>query len=226
MSGVYFALLTSTNKGLTVIIEALCDYRPVVIYGIKFEGKMVYVGATSRGVKARIVGHFNNAVSDRGRLRITCPKLYGFFRANPDRSKYSVAVLDQCSAEHASASEMNFVEKYDTLHNGLNANTGGNWARGDQHYMYGKPAPAKAVAASVAARTGKKLSPEHIEAIRKGNARADRKDCKPVIRGDGQEFYGVAEAARALGVTKGAVNFALKKGTKCQGFEFKYLVSR
>lgn len=203
-------------------IVPLCEYRPVVIYGIEFEGKVVYVGATTRGLKARIVAHFNHAQSDKGRLRSTCPKLYPFIRSNPDKERYRILVLDQCALSDSAAREQHFVALYDTKNQGLNANKGGNWASAEEHYLYGNKVARHIVDASVAARIGKKLSPDHIEAIRQGNARPGRKDARPVIRDDGVEFYGITAAARDLGVHRGSILYSMKKGTKCKGHTFRY----
>lgn len=198
-----------------------CDYKPIIIYAIEHRGKIIYVGQTSRGVKARIGQHFAHATSSVGRLGRTCPLLYEFIRQNPERDNYRILILEQTTRADAHARERHFIAMHDTQKNGVNVTAGGVIA-GEEHYLHGKHVAHHIVDASVAARVGKKLTPEHVEKIRKGNAKADRKDCRPVVRDDGVEYYGVAEAARQNDVNHNAIVQSLKKGYRASGHVFRY----
>jgi hypothetical protein len=181
-------------------VECFSGYKAVTVYGIKFRGRMIYIGITTASVNQRVYKHFSQA--RKPQARDACPKLYAHIRANPDLSQYSISVLDQCTREEAEGYEQKYIARYDTLENGFNKTKGGNWAKGSDHYLYGKHVAAHIVEASVRARLGKRLSEEHKEKLRR--AHLGRKDqSKPIRCLDTDEIFpSIAETARAHNISK------------------------
>jgi len=192
--------LTTMGAFMKMKIECFDGFKAVTVYGIKFRGRMIYVGITTNSVNQRVYKHFSQARSPQD--RDACPELYGHIRANPDISEYSISILDQCSREDAETVEKAYVEKYDTWRNGFNRTKGGNWPRGSDHYLYGKHVAKHIVEASVKSRLGKRLSEQHKAKLRE--AHLGRKDqSKPIRCIDTNEvFPSIAEAARVKNVSK------------------------
>lgn len=185
---------------LRIPIESFEGYKAVTVYGIKFKGKVVYVGITTGSVKQRVFKHFSHARSLQ--KREACPKLYEHIRNNPELVDYSLSILDQCTRDQGEEREKFFIEKYDTLENGLNKTSGGNWSKGSDHYLYGKRVDRHIVEASVAARIGKKLSDEHKAKLRA--AHVGRRDMShPIVCLDtGEIFPSISEAARLKNISR------------------------
>lgn len=151
------------------------NYEPIVVYGLKFLDRVIYVGQCEGSVKQRVYKHFSNALRSSGRGPQLCPKLYEFIRNNQSKDDYTLVILERTNRENVSARERHWIAEFDTKNNGMNVTAGGRTTSGSDHYLYGKPACKAAVAASVKARLGKKLTPEHIAKIRQGHQRRENK---------------------------------------------------
>lgn len=195
----------------------------VFIYALTIRGKIMYVGQ-SINITKRMRQHQRAARTGVGGMK----KLYDVLSAIPGRD-WDMVALDSCAQEDAKALETHFIKLYRTAETGLNTTPHGFGGRqagcqnpsGSDHYSYGR-SPVFAVAASVASRTGRNLTPEHVEKIRKGNSKVDRKDCRQVVRDDGVEYASVGRAAKDLGVTSAAISMSLSKGYKAAGHNFRY----
>ena len=167
-------------------------------------------------------------------------KKYGW-----DGFNHIVYATDLTESE-ASEMEQRLIKEYDTLNydHGYNMAQGGFKNRaleGELNPFYGK-VPEAAVAASVAARTGKKLSEEHKKKISestkgqkhtkeqiekfslavKGRPRGRGTDCKnsrKILCSETGVIYDSARIAAAnLGVSPSAITNAIKRGQKCCGY--------
>lgn len=152
-------------------MEIIGEWKSTTVYAIEHLGKIVYVGKTSVGLKARIHSHWGHANSTNPRQRNLCPKLYPYLRANPNKDEYSIRVLGQFTGTEADEKEIYFISFYDTRFSGLNSAPGGNSSCGSDHYLYGKKVSRHVVEASIAARIGKPLSEEHKAKQREAAAR-------------------------------------------------------
>jgi len=85
--------------------------------------------------------------------------------------------------------------------------------------MKGRKPSAKTVAASVAARTGKKLTDEHKQKITATTV--NRKAVRVVETG--QVFESITAASKALMVSEASVNQAIRKGCCCKGNHLQFL---
>jgi len=144
-----------------------------LVYGLESEGKIVYVGVTINDVRQRISKHYQSAhLGYRG-----AKKLGPWLLTDP---KFSIKPIEYCPVDDKFIREKYWIDFYDTINNGLNSEPfvdapgrakGCSNPSGKDHYMFGKPACKSAIKASVAARTGKKLSEEHRQKMREGHAR-------------------------------------------------------
>lgn len=95
----------------------------VTIYGIVFEGKVIYVGQ-STSPRLRFLKHQSNA---RLGSKIV-PKLYDHMRQY-DPSGYSHVDLEICDADEASQKESEWIKRYDTVKSGLNVHSHQRYTR-------------------------------------------------------------------------------------------------
>lgn len=143
------------------------------VYGIESEGKILYVGVTTMDIRRRMSNHYDCAFKGRRGAK----KLGQWLLNKP---VFSVKILEYCPFETRFETEKKWINHYDTINNGLNSEhfvdapgrpKGCKNPSGKDHYLYGKPACSKAIAASVAARKGKPLSEAHKQAQREGHLR-------------------------------------------------------
>ncbi len=191
----------------------------VIIYGIKFQDKIVYVGQTTSTAEKRLSKHLSLARCGKN----FCPKLYNHMRKN-ELMGYSTTVLDACSLVDSEAREKYWIAEYKTYENWLNCHPGGNQARGKDHYSFGIR-PDAAIAASVAARVGKKLSPELI--AKKRLIRLGQKQPENYIAiicdQNGKTYESQDAAAKDLGIFNANISACLRgKTSAASGFTFKY----
>ena len=196
------------------------------VYVIKFKGEILYVGVTKLGINTRLKHHFARLGAETKGI----PKLYEHMAKN-NREDYSIEHVTWCKNKKiALRTEQFFIQKHNTIENGLNSPLPRGHGRpkgcsnpsGEDHYLFGKKLPEKVRQAVVLAQTGRKHSQETIEKRRRSNMKADRKDCKPVVRDDGVEYYGLAEAARKNNVTPNAIRIAMRKNQNSNGHKWKY----
>lgn len=196
-----------------------------VIYGVTINGVVVYVGQTDNAWR-RYREHATRMHHEDASPRA----LYQRLRAANGKN-WDLVGLETCAANRANARESYWIRKLGTAkEGGCNKSDRACGGRekgctnptGADHYLYGKSVARHIVDASVAARKGKKLAPEHVEAIRLGNIEADRKDRKVVLREDGARFVGRGAAAASVGVSTSAITQAIKRNTRSGGFYWRY----
>lgn len=187
------------------------------IYAIKFKGEIVYVGVTKAGVTRRVYNHFRDALSSTLNAN-NCPLLYPHIRENPNYNDYEVDVLEQCKTVEAGDREKYYIAKFSPR---LNATMGGVPC-GPQHYLYGRKVDTHTYQASVAVRIGKPLSEAHKQKLREVHARRAKRAEYAVTREDGKIYAAMSLAAIDMGVTKSAIHQAIRHGSRCGGFKFKY----
>ena len=201
-------------------MKTTADY-PVKIYGIEFEGRIVYVGSTTISLAQRLASHYTMALRHK-----KTNKFHSWLREKMPEIK--IVELQKCIASTRYLIESELMRIHNTIENGYNSEhaehsgrpKGCKNPRGSEHYLFGKKMPDHVTEASMKARLGKPISEEHKRRLREGHIAAGNSQ-KRVLRSDGVEFPSMKAAAIALGVTGEAVGVACKKGTKCRGFGFK-----
>jgi len=192
------------------------NYKPITVYGISYEGDMIYIGVTSMSVRSRMSQHFRRPFTKGARP--TSILLGEFIKSHENIEKYVVHILDQCKLEQAAELEKKYISFYKTQDK-CNMNSGGNWCAGKEHYLYGKKVDRKIIDASVAARIGKPLSDIHKLKIGAANKGLHNRQ---IVRGDGKEYISIIEASKELGVSPSAVLQAIRSGNRSQGHHFRY----
>jgi hypothetical protein len=148
------------------------NLRESKIYGIKYDGKIIYVGRTTQVPQQRLSSHF----SHRNNERICPPKLMKHFVGKELRD-HTLVILERCSKQDAPNREIYWIKKLNTIEDGCNTSLtqgrekGCKNPTGKDHYLYGKQVARHIVEASIAARRGRHLSPEHRMKISIGNRR-------------------------------------------------------
>lgn len=195
------------------------------IYGIEFEGKIVYVGVTTRGIPNRINKHYSDAKFNR-----YCKKLGNWLNTKPD---IIIKVIEYCPTDMRMVREKYWIDHYDTQMNGYNDKPfcgvgrpkGCSNPKGKDHPHWGKPAYPKAVENSVKARLGKPLSEEHKEKIKAGNSKRTDQAIKVRCIETGVIYRSVGEAARAHNFTQSNLHQHFRgKTKKCAGFTFEKII--
>lgn len=94
----------------------------MIIYGIKFLGKIIYVGQTIRTLKQRISSYRNSAKNSNCNLyMINHLRVYGI-----DNHEFFIIDDNISSREELDKKEIQFIKTYNTLYpNGLNLTEGG-----------------------------------------------------------------------------------------------------
>lgn len=83
----------------------------------------------------------------------------------------------------------------------------------------GKPLPMATVQASITVRLGRPLTEEH-----KSKIAATTKNRKPVeCIETGEQYASITAVARVLGVTESSVYQALRKGSRCKGYHWRFV---
>lgn len=190
------------------------------IYLIRYEEIPIYVGQTRGAVRSRIRSHFVGAFAPEANSR--CPGLFEFILAHPDIDKYSVEVIESVPVVKANDRERHWIAEFKTFIDGANVTRGGGSLFGSENNFTGMRAPPKAIAASVAARIGRKLTENHKQKISDANMRTENKLRLRVIRDDGNSYTSLHEAAANNGVSPSAILQALKRGNRSAGYRWRY----
>ena len=199
--------------------------RTAEVYGIEFEGKIVYVGVTTVGVKRRISKHYSDSVLNRG-----AKKFGQWLKSNPI---FVIKILEYCPTEIRMVREKYWISHYGTVENGYNGTAfcppgrekGCSNPKGKDHPHWGKPAYPKAVENSVKARLGKHLSEEHKEKIRAGNSKRTDQAIKVRCIETGAIYRSIGEASRAHNFTQSNLHQHFRgKTKKCAGFTFEKII--
>lgn len=197
------------------------DQKLVTVYGLEFEGKIVYVGSTTYELNKRAREHQYMA-----RKSNLPNKLHVWIREkNPD---FKIIRLDQCSSETRYYVETFYMKKHDTIQNGFNSEEAHHSGRpkgcknptGADHYMFGKKMPEHIKEAARQYHLGRKLSEDHK---RKLHAAGRAASLKKILRSDGAIFDSMSEAAASVGVTISAVSVAVKRSSNCKGYQFEFV---
>lgn len=115
------------------------------VYGLEFEGKIVYVGVTTMDIRQRISKHYQcSAYNRRG-----AKKLGEWLKTKP---KFLIKILEYCPSEIKFEREKFWIKNYNTINNGLNSENfvdapgrqkGCSNPTGKDHYLYGKKVDPK-----------------------------------------------------------------------------------
>jgi hypothetical protein len=195
------------------------------IYGIEFEGKIVYVGVTTVGVKRRLNKHYHDSRLNRG-----AKKFGQWLKSKPI---FVVKILEYCPTEIRMEREKHWINHYDTQKNGYNGEPfcgvgrpkGCSNPKGKDHAQWGKPAHPNAIKNSVKARIGKPLSDEHKEKIRLGNLKRTDQAIKVRCIETGVIYRSIGEASKAHNFTRANLHRHFRgKTKKCAGFTFEKII--
>ena len=195
-----------------------------------YEGVIIYVGSTSRGLNKRfyqlISGHSNGT------------KLSNWIKTQ-DRTKFSMIPLEICVGENRYTRENFWIKHHDTINNGFNTEeareentpkkkfpgrpTGAGNPKGSDHYLYGKKLSRHIVEASVAARIGKPLSEEHKAKQRAAHAEKGHtyKHTKTVVCDQtGETWPTIADAADHYKIPRSTLHLWIQKKRPHLGLTF------
>jgi group I intron endonuclease len=140
-----------------------------------------YIGQTSRNLKTRLRHHNYKLKSSE----TTRSKLYHQLKKT-GWEDFVVGIVENCVLDDLDKMEIFYIEKYNTLNDGLNTAHGGGFFpvfRGEEHPLYGKGHTEKTkekirqnhhdVSGENNPMYGKKFTPEHKEKIRKAHLEND-----------------------------------------------------
>lgn len=205
------------------------------VYGIVFEGRIIYVGATGQSIKQRKLTH-RWTMQHKPQ---SCPKLYEFMSKHPF-DKFEFVLIEECKRDILYERESHYITNFNCISNGFNSEPYKGGAHnpvpgkgrekgclnpsGADHYAYGDSnATRKAVEASVKARIGKPLSEETKQKMREARAKntlnAKRVKCVET----GEIYASRSLASKAVGVSPTAINSAMRKNCKAGGFHWEYV---
>lgn len=195
----------------------------VHIYGIKFKGRVIYVG-NSFSAQDRWAEHLSKARAGRFDQ---CPSLYQHMREN-NYAGYTFEVLEVVEDRDRYEKEKEWIARLNTRDDGCNRTRGGISASGPDHYMWGKKAHPQAIAASVAFRKGKPMPQEWKDAIGRGNKGKKTKGFAVVCTTTGDKFPSLNAAAKHYGVTMFVIQQIFHgrsdktKRKKLKGLDFEF----
>lgn len=194
--------------------------KDVVIYGIIFQGKVVYIGQTNSTPSQRFRTHRSCAARGENQS----PKLYRHMRRYSNK-KYAVVELEQCSHEESAERERYWIEKFNTLTVGLNTNQGKIQSRGhklSEEFVSGRKEYF---------RNLKEETPE-IYTARMANllvyAKKHNREvkAKAIVSSDGREFAAISDACGLMPAefsrARSDIRRALKTGIQAFGVYWRY----
>lgn len=196
------------------------------VYGVESEGKIIYVGVTTVGIRRRFSKHYMDAFLNRG------AKKFGNWLKNNDN--FVIKIIEYCPVEKRFEREKFWISHYDTINSGYNSEPfkdapgrpKGCWnPKGKDHPQWGKKPHPGAVENSVKSRLGKHLSEEHKEKIRIGNLKRTDQAIKVRCIETGVIYRSIGEASRAHNFTQSNLQQHFRgKTKKCAGFTFEKII--
>lgn len=184
------------------------------VYLVFHLGELVYVGSTF-DVETRIKQHWADALHGTKRAG-----LCDFMRTHSSKSEYShkAIYLGEDWARIEEETIAKYKKRYPNLLNRSSTAVGNSSPLNRTRYWIGKR-PEAAIAASVKARTGKKLSPEHVAKIVAGTKKS--LSHLVICNETGQEFASYTEAALRLNLTMNSIRRSVISGKPHKGMTFR-----